>query len=118
MFAVASRVGDDMMGRAVTLGEVMLILSDCRSCSAAAIEGKLVMDAEGKIPNEPIAGGRGVGEVVGRTCSVSGLDAYAESSPSAELGRGDAALFGVSVVGVCKGFLWTTKSCDCCDLSL
>lgn len=117
-FAVASRVGDDRIGRVVTLGEVMLILSACRSCSMVAMVGRLVMDKEGKIPSELIAGGRRVGDVVGRAGSVSGLDAYAESSPSAEVGRGDKELFDVSVVGVRRGFLGTTKSCDCCDLSL
>ena len=60
------RGGEDTEGRAVILIDETLILSDCRSCSTATIDGRLVIEDEGKIPSAPIAGGRGLGDVVGR----------------------------------------------------
>lgn len=59
------RGGDDKAGNAVRLSEETLILSDWRSCSTVTMEGRLVSEADGKMPRAPIAGGRGLGDVVG-----------------------------------------------------
>lgn len=108
--------GDDTVGNAVTLNEVTLSLSDCRSCSTATMEGRLVIEDEGNMPNAPIAGGRGPGAVVGLGGSSSGLEAYAESvaSPAAspELELGVAVPLGVSTLGVCASVA-ESSSCDC-----
>lgn len=70
------------------------------------------MEAEGKMPRAPMAGGLALGDVVGLGCSISGLDAYAESVASPALGLGDVVPLSVSVVGVCSSFADST-SCDC-----
>ena len=93
--------GEETDGNAVTLNEVILILSDWRSCSTATIDGRLVIDDEGKIPSAPIAGGRGLGDVVGRE-SVGSTIAGGEKCLTARACSSE--LFGriVTTCGLCS----------------
>jgi hypothetical protein len=89
-------------------------LSESLSCSTLTMDVRLVIDAEGKIPRAPIAGPRAFGDVDGLgCCSVSGLDAYAESVAALEaLGFGDVT--GLSGLGDRRLFA-ESASWDCCS---